>query len=83
MSLSSPGRLIIVGEEVGIVGVWLTGVEYHGPESTRHKVIGVEPKGVDAASGVNAADWSRRGIRSLASSQSMSSQSRSVVEGCR
>jgi hypothetical protein len=29
--------------------MWLIGVEYRGLESTRHKVIGVEPKGVDAA----------------------------------
>jgi hypothetical protein len=52
--------LIIVGEEVGVAGVWLTGIEYRGSKSTRHKVISVEPKGVDAASGVDAADqrWS-------------------------
>jgi hypothetical protein len=41
--------LVIVGEEVGVVGMWLIGVEYRGPESTRHKVIGVKLKGVDAA----------------------------------
>jgi hypothetical protein len=34
--------LIIVGEEVGVAGMWLTAVEYHGPESTRHEIIGVE-----------------------------------------
>jgi hypothetical protein len=39
--------LVIVGEEVGVAGRWLTGVEYHGPELTQHKVIGVEPKGVE------------------------------------
>jgi hypothetical protein len=39
-----------------------------GHQSTRHKVIGVEPKGFDAASRVDMADQSRRGMRSLASS---------------
>jgi hypothetical protein len=47
--------LVIVGEEVDIAGVWLTGVKYHRPESTRHKVIDIELKDVDAA------EQSRRG----------------------
>jgi hypothetical protein len=36
--------LVIIVEEVGVVGIWLTGVEYHGLESTRRKVIGVKPE---------------------------------------
>jgi hypothetical protein len=39
--------LVVVGEEVGVAGVWLIGIEYRGLESTRHKVIGAEPKGVE------------------------------------
>jgi hypothetical protein len=58
--------LVIVGEEVGVAGVWLTGVEYLEPESTRHKVIDVELKGVDAV------ERSRRGVRSSALSQKVS-----------
>jgi hypothetical protein len=41
--------LVIVGKEFDVAGVWLTGVEYHRPESTQHKVIGIELKDVDAA----------------------------------
>jgi hypothetical protein len=43
----APECLVIVGEEVGIAGVWLTGVEYRGLESMQHKVIGIEPEGVE------------------------------------
>jgi hypothetical protein len=39
--------LVIVGEEVGVAGRWLTEVEYRGPESTRHRVIGVESEGAE------------------------------------
>jgi hypothetical protein len=39
-----PSVLIIVGNEVGVADVWLTGVEYRGPESTQDEVIGVEPE---------------------------------------
>jgi hypothetical protein len=42
--------LIIVGDEVGVADVWLTGVEYRGPESTQHEVIGVEPEYVEPES---------------------------------
>jgi hypothetical protein len=38
---------VIAGEEVGVAGRWLTGVECREPESTRHKVIGVEPEGAE------------------------------------
>jgi hypothetical protein len=41
--------LVILGEKVDVAGVWLTGVEYCIPESTRYKVMCVKPKGVDAA----------------------------------
>jgi hypothetical protein len=47
--------LVIVGEEVDVAGMWLTRVEYRGLVLMRHKVIGVEPKGVDTA------EQSRRG----------------------
>jgi hypothetical protein len=42
--------LIIVGDEVGVADVWLTGVEYRGVESTQHEVIGVEPEYVEQES---------------------------------
>jgi hypothetical protein len=42
--------LIIIGEEVDVAGMWLTGVEYRGPESTRYGVIGVEPEYVEPES---------------------------------
>jgi hypothetical protein len=62
MSLSSPKCLVVVGEEVGITGVWMTGVEHRGLESTRRKVIGVESEGI------NDTDQSRHGQRYDASS---------------
>jgi hypothetical protein len=37
--------LVIIGEEVGVAGRWLTGVKYRGLESTRHKVIDVKLEG--------------------------------------
>jgi hypothetical protein len=39
--------LVIVGEEVGVAGKWLAGVEYRGPKSTQHKVIDVELEGAE------------------------------------
>jgi hypothetical protein len=62
MSLSSPKCLVIMGEEVGITGVWMTGVEHCGLESTRRKVISVESEGI------NDTDQSRHGRRYAASS---------------
>jgi hypothetical protein len=47
MLLRAPECLIIVGEEVGVAGRWLTGDEYRGSESTQHKVIGVESEGAE------------------------------------
>jgi hypothetical protein len=49
--------LVVVREEVDVVGVWLTGVKHRGPESTRHKVIGAGPEVVDAADRSQCGRW--------------------------
>jgi hypothetical protein len=59
--------LVVVGEEVGIAIMWMTGLEHHKMESTQRKVIGVRPEGI------NGMDRSRPG-RWYAASNAVSNE---------